>query len=171
MAKKKTLVTISLVCSILVIVGIGILWSIVIEMEKDRKMGLGIDDIEIKEREFAENPDIQLALTLMDRYRFVESIKDLDKAEFYGKKAIELGANEKKGAGFFANFYLAFVYYEKGDDIKACLYFLKAKELRTIEIERQNILSKEVLEQEFDGKFIENCQELEKQAKKSSPTS
>ena len=48
---------------------------------------------------------------------------------------------------------------------------MKAKELRTIEIERQNILSKEVLEQEFDGEFIENCLELEKQIKKSAPTS
>ena len=123
MVKKKILVTICLACSILVIIGVAIIWNDLIDMENFKKELLGIDDIEIKERAFSDKPDIRLALTLMDRYRVVESIKDLDKSEFYGKKAIELGVNEKKALGFFANFWLASVYNEKGNDIKACLFF------------------------------------------------
>lgn len=169
MVKKKLIITISLVCSILLIIGATFLWSYLKTIENWRKEALGIDDIEIKERQFAENPDIQLALTLLDRYTFVESIKDLDKAEFYGNQAIELGADDT-GYGFLANIWLASVYHEKGNEIKACHLFIKAKGLQNIE--RNNVINKKLAEDMgFKDEFIDNCQDLEKQIKKSSPTS
>ena len=125
------------------------------EIEFMSKNSLGVGDISEKEKEFTRHPTLELAFELADKYKHVAIISDNKKAIFYGIKAIELGANEKK-CGFFINVWMASIFHKQNNDAIACKYYKKAIEIQsTLKINSNNIF-----EEELDKEFVIFCETL-----------
>ena len=153
---------------------IGEFWYDFKETKKFSKSLLGIDQISEQEAAFLKNPNMVLAFILMDKYKNIWEIRDVQKVEYYGKKAIDLGG-DSASFGFLINFWMASIYHEKKLDDRACYYFNKAMGLcneeelfvnkKTMELEnvvKDNALNSEFLLQEgFDDQFVKFCQQQE----------
>jgi hypothetical protein len=156
MKKKTIFIIFSIMCFIIVAIGIAKFLPNYNEINEFGKKVSGIQDIEHNESMYKKNPSIELAFSLMDKYKHVISIKDNKKVEFYGKAAIHLGADDML-CGFWVNLWLASVYNENGDKHNACIFFKKATKLQNAE--KHNIVNEELLQQEGLGiSFAKTCQ-------------
>lgn len=126
------------------------------EISTMQKEFLGISDIEKKESAFKKKPTKQLAMKLMDSYLHVTSIKDEQKAIYYGQKAIELGVNDST-YGYLVNLWLSSIYLAK-DRSKFCYYFNKAL---LLDKEGKILRYKYHTQEGIDDRYIETCQKID----------
>lgn len=149
--KKIILISISIILIIWICKEIFTYYN---DIDITEKKFFGIDNIENKEEDFNKEPTISLAFELMSKYKYFDLIKDDKKAIFYGKKAIELGANERN-CGFLINAWLASLYHKKNNLKLACYYYNDAKSFLNKDMQ----VNDKIFEEEgLDSNFEKRCQ-------------
>ncbi len=158
MTKKTILIIGSITCFIVGMIGIVNFLPYYKKINEFGRAVSGIKDLESKESKFNKEPTVELAFSLMDKYKHVESTKDLGKVIFYGQEALRLGANDM-ACGFFVNIWLASTYHEKGDENNACIFLDKAAKLQ--DAEKNNLINEKLLQEEgFRVDFLKTCQAI-----------
>ncbi|MDY6863771.1 MAG: hypothetical protein SV062_12395 [Thermodesulfobacteriota bacterium] len=126
---------------ILLLVVCGSIWAVCAIYEFDRegkklsKEFFGIEKLAEMERTFKNKPTIESGVVLLEKYAFL--IKNYDKALFYGKTCIDLGANDTQ-VGWLVNLWIAKVYTKVGDLEKARYYLGNAFELDSSDLIKEN---------------------------------
>ena len=106
------------------------------------------------EKEYKERPSLKSAVLLTEKYIMLE---DYDKALYYGKSALDLGANEVR-IGVNVNLWIADVYNRLGNIDCSCYYLQRALELdETNIIEKNNYIGQTNLQDILDLVKLKRC--------------
>ena len=91
------------------------------ELDRVRAQVLGLDDLQVLQRKFAENPNFQDCVVIFDRVGHI--LKQYGRSIEYGNRCLEL-PHESKNGDWLIHYWLA-EFYNKNSDVEHSMFHLR----------------------------------------------
>jgi tetratricopeptide (TPR) repeat protein len=93
----------------------------IVELDRIRAKALGLDDLQVLQKQFAESPNFQDCVVILDRVGHI--LKQYDRSIEYGNRCLEL-PRESKDSDWLIHYWLA-DFYNKNSDVEHSMFHLR----------------------------------------------